>query len=482
MSQFSKSTCGNSGEGSIYSTDEDFVEVQELDRRTVKKVYLITYSRADPEKCADRKQFSEIILKSFDPRGDSKVVPCHWAVCKEHHKVDPQTHHYHMCIKFSDNKRWLPSKKYLLQTYGISVHFSDRQLANYISAYRYITKEDNCVLHSKDHPDLDLNRSPRTSQANKSLIKKRRSKCTTKSAACSSGANNTNKAKEKVRRLSKGDVMQVIQNKNIQTDTELLALAACQAEEGLYELKHFIANTPESVYRELISKTWKFVTAKEVLKQQSTCRLERVAESGQGSCVGTCQDQKKWLKMAEQLLRTNRINKYVFAAAVRDLLQKGRGKNRNLMLIGPANCGKTFLLNPLTLIFKTFVNPSSAKYAFVGVENCEAMFLNDLRWSPDMISWAEFLNLLEGQTVRLAAPKSHYAQDIVLSSDMPIFATSIGMIKFVGRTSNEEGENAMMEARWKKFELFVQIPENEQKNAESCARCFSELVFLGADA
>ena len=70
-----------------------------------------------------------------------------------------------------------------------------------------------------------------------------------------------------------------------------------------------------------------------------------------------------------------------------------------------------------------------------------------------MIPWPEFLNLLEGQTVHLATPKSHYAQDIVLLADIPVFSTSISMIKFSGsRSSNIEGENAMMEARWRKFE------------------------------
>ena len=110
------------------------------------------------------------------------------------------------------------------------------------------------------------------------------------------------------------------------------------------------------------------------------------------------------------------------------------------------------------------------------------MFLNDLRWTPDMIAWPEFLNLLEGQTVHLAAPKSHYAQDIVLSTDMPIFETSISMIKFSGRSANVEGENAMMEARWRKIEFFAQIPYSEQKTIDSCPRCFCELVFMGADA
>ena len=112
----------------------------------------------------------------------------------------------------------------------------------------------------------------------------------------------------------------------------------------------------------------------------------------------------------------------------------------------------------------------------------EVMFLNDLRWVPDMISWPEFLNLLEGQTVHLAAPKTHFAQDIVLSSDMPTFATSIEMIKFIGKSFHIEGENAMMEAQWRRIRFSMQISIDEQKQVDSFPRCFAELVFAGAES
>ena len=58
--------------------------------------------------------------------------------------------------------------------------------------------------------------------------------------------------------------------------------------------------------------------------------------------------------------------------------------------------------------------------------------MNDFRWSPEMIPWQEFLNLLEGQNVHLAAPKSHFEEDIYLCKDTPIFATSISPVQFNG--------------------------------------------------
>ena len=57
------------------------------------------------------------------------------------------------------------------------------------------------------------------------------------------------------------------------------------------------------------------------------------------------------------------IHPYGFAAALRDLTEHGQGKFRNIMIISPVNCGKTFLLAPLQIIFKTFNNPANNKYA-----------------------------------------------------------------------------------------------------------------------
>ena len=55
------------------------------------------------------------------------------------------------------------------------------------------------------------------------------------------------------------------------------------------------------------------------------------------------------------------------------------------MIVGPANCAKTFLLNPLNVIFNTFSNPASTRFAWVGAEQAECIFLNDFRWSPAVI-------------------------------------------------------------------------------------------------
>eukprot|EP00795_Rhopilema_esculentum_P003566 gene3566-biopygen19 len=156
---------------------------------------------------------------------------------------------------------------------------------------------------------------------------------------------------------------------------ELLALANTQREESRLELANFVLGKPANALNELIATTWK----------------------------------------------------------MSNLLEKGRGKFRNIMITGLANCGKTDLLNPLNDLFETFTNPANTSYAWLGAEKAQVILLNDFLYSTEIMAWNDFLCFLEGQTVHLAAPKSTYAQDIHFNKDTPAFATGKEKIKFLGR-------------------------------------------------
>ena len=125
----------------------------------------------------------------------------------------------------------------------------------------------------------------------------------------------------------------------------------------------------------------------------------------------------------------------------------GRGKFQNILIIGPANCCKTFLLKPISLVYRSFVNPATSTFAWVGAEEAELLFLNDFCWSPQIVPWHDLLLLLEGQPVHLPTLKTHYAEGVLLRSDRPIFATSSSELQFIrhGVTQhwNRDDESAM---------------------------------------
>ena len=204
-------------------------------------------------------------------------------------------------------------------------------------------------------------------------------------------------------------------------------------------------------------------------------RLEILGKELEGECVDGC--NRQWLDMATNVLQLNGINRNIFSQSVRELLEKGRGKYRNMYLKGPANCGKTFLFNSLGTIFNTFVNPASTSFAWVGAENSEIIFLNDFRWSPQLIPWQNMLLLLEGQTIHFSAPKTHHAQDILFDKDTPIFCTSESEIVSLRGGVLDDRETEIMAVRWRVFGLHHQIPESEQRNIPPCGRCFAKLIL-----
>lgn len=72
--------------------------------------------------------------------------------------------------------------------------------------------------------------------------------------------------------------------------------------------------------------------------------------------------------MVKDVFTHNDIAYDDFSQAVRTALEAGRGKYRNVFIKGPANCGKTFLLIPLNMMFKTFTNPLTATCAGLGLK------------------------------------------------------------------------------------------------------------------
>ena len=55
------------------------------------------------------------------------------------------------------------------------------------------------------------------------------------------------------------------------------------------------------------------------------------------------------------------------------------------------------------LMYKTFINPATAKYAWTGLDECEVAYLNDFRWSPELIDWSllvQYQFIFQGQRMR----------------------------------------------------------------------------------
>ena len=126
--------------------------------------------------------------------------------------------------------------------------------------------------------------------------------------------------------------------KNVKTDTELFAQASIQKEAGKKELANFVMSQSSKALQDLITKSWKMNSTVEELRRHSVPRMETIHQTANTECVQ--HSKGTWIQSAIEILTNNQIHPVVFAHSLRELLEKGRGKFRNIMIVRPANCGK----------------------------------------------------------------------------------------------------------------------------------------------
>ena len=136
------------------------------------------------------------------------------------------------------------------------------------------------------------------------------------------------------------------------------------------------------------------------------------------------------------------------------------------------------MLKPLTKIYNCFQSPTSGTFNWVSAEKAECVFLNDFRWNEKVIPWSDLLNLLEGESIHVPAPKTRYAKDAVWTADTPIFGTSKTKIRKYERDQMDEIETEMMDSRWKVFLFRHQFVKENVVDIAPCLHCFASLVLL----
>ena len=180
----------------------------------------------------------------------------------------------------------------------------------------------------------------------------------------------------------------------------------------------------------------------------------------QQQLTNTCICNGQCLQCALDILAKSSINQAVFCDAIIKLLVMGRGKGRNIYITGPANFGKTFILDP--------ASSATCSYAWLGVEDKEVIFLNCFRWYPIILPWSDMLLLLESHVVHFAAPKTKYNQDIEFSKETLIFVTAKAPISFEKASMIDNRQTEMMTVRWRIFAFRHLFDIHYQKTVPSC--------------
>ena len=132
-------------------------------------------------------------------------------------------------------------------------------------------------------------------------------------------------------RLTQFEVSEFLLKNNIHCDVELFYEANNRKEEGQTDLAAFVLSRSSKSLSDLIENTWKMNNAKASTEREKTTRMEILGKYQSESCVDGY--DMEWYECARQVLQLNGINFFMFADAMRDLLENGRGKFRNVLIV-----------------------------------------------------------------------------------------------------------------------------------------------------
>ena len=172
-----------------------------------------------------------------------------------------------MPLKLTGIKKWLEAKRALQRKHGIVAHFSDHD--GYYTAYKYISKCDEKSNHSLNHPNLNEIGSPKTKNFQRAYCQRPSGS----QAGTNTGQNNLEPDSKRMKRLSNIDVSELIVKYNIKNQTELLAIANEQKEEGKKDLAGFVLSRSSKSPDELVQQTWRMNDASSTLKRQKLSRM-----------------------------------------------------------------------------------------------------------------------------------------------------------------------------------------------------------------
>ena len=186
----------------------------------------------------------------------------------------------------------------------------------------------------------------------------------------------------------------------------------------------------KQVREELIVDAWYFENTRQMIKDNNVDRIGKIQQhpTGQRICEGM------WLSKVEVLVQNN-LQYENFASAIKNALILGCRKETFFCMV-QLTAAKHFLLKLVCKILpNNFLNPASSTFGWMGVENSNLIFLNNLRQKcpgskHGNNEWQDLLNMLEWLPITLPAPMKSCSKHIELSKTMPIFATSIDKVRY----------------------------------------------------
>ena len=331
-----------------------------LDRNNPLRSYLVTYSQLNHRIFPTRCSFGAAVVEAF---GANNVD--YFVASKEPHEMSSGTYHYHVAIRLTKTMRWNSAKQYLKEHYNVICNFASSS-EMYVGAYRYATKTDKNFFVGNvlsKHPNLELisQTYARAIQANNTFRnnnKKRRAKTDTEEEP----------AKKKNRSKLKWDLALFIVENKVRSEVELITVATERRDLGDRSLYDYLIGMKRKDREDFVEEAWRFENAKQIIADEDVDVVKTLHDYADTECK--CNGL--WLWCAKDILLKNDIEYSEFREALFACLKKGRQKHVNILLVGPSNCAKTFLLKPIIeLVPNVFSNLSGSTFGWMGVKKSQ---------------------------------------------------------------------------------------------------------------
>jgi hypothetical protein len=207
------------------------------------------------------------------------------------------------------------------------------------------------------------------------------------------------------------------------------------------------------------------------LEMDCTCTLGEGGEDG------------LWHKLAKDMLQKNELDG-PFQNALYRTLHLGRAKKTNLFLVGGSDCGKSFVLKPLSLIFRTYTKPDSGSYQLSSIVNKELVFLNDFEFDADVgktfMSWQYLKNFFEDSSSLTVGRPKNKGDNVEWTSDAPVVGTAPQKIAlYRNGKQRDDGECKQMDNRVSYLFCHHVFAEVDIKKCKPCGKCGAKLYLEG---
>ena len=226
----------------------------------------------------------------------------------------------------------------------------------------------------------------------------------------------------------------------------------------------------------------KVVVAQEcedIARREALGRVGLLREAAAAEC--TCPESSLWLRLARDTLQRNFLDG-PFQKHIADALAYGRAKKRNVFLLGPTNAGKSFLIKPLTLLFRTYSIPDSGSYQLEMILDKEVIYLNDFTWDERWLKWQFLKTFLEGDAIQVGLPKNR-GGNVVFKRDSPVIGSCCAPVQLFNKggkaMSLNVSETQQMQSRITYLIMQQPVPAESLVECPACAHCAATLYLEG---